>query len=66
MKRTVDPDILFPHDRYGRPPAGWIIETDGSKPFFTEKREVAEKRYKAGSHVTPYHLKMQPSEEDEL
>lgn len=69
MKRNADPDILFPHDRHGRPPVAWIIEVPGPtvhKPWMTVKREVAEKRYKAGDHVTPYHLQSPPSEEDEL
>lgn len=67
MKRNADPDILFPHDRHGRPPVAWVIEnTNGSDPWMTTKREVAEKRYKAGNHVSPYHSKNNPAEEDEL
>lgn len=66
MKRNPDPDILFPHDSKGRPPIAWIIETEGSAPFMTLKREVAEKRYRAGSHVKPYHSVYEPADEDEL
>ncbi len=66
MKRTADPDIIAPHDAHGRPPAGWIIEGSTGGPWMTLKREVAEKHYGAGKHVTPYHLKTPPSEEGEL
>lgn len=53
-----------------RPPIAWIIEP-GAKahltaPYLTLKREVAEKRAKAGDHVTPYQSKNEPAEEDEL
>lgn len=70
MKRNADPDILFPHDVFKRPPIAWIVEPKGkpdmTAPYLTVKREVAEKRYLAGDHVTPYHAKNEPVEEDEL
>lgn len=66
MKRNADPDILFPHDRFGRPPVGWVIESPTTgKVYMTEKREVAEKRYKAQDHVTPYHSKLEPALRDD-
>lgn len=67
MKRNADPDILFPHDRHGRPPKAWLIESPTTgKLFMTEKPDVAEKRYMAQDHVTPYHSQNEPVEEDEL
>lgn len=78
QKRNGDPDILFPHDRHGRPPKAWLIESPTTgKVFMTEKPDVAEKRYMAQDHVTPYHSQNEPDsterqiaaeleEEDEL
>lgn len=68
MKRTADPDILHPHDAKGRPPIAWIVEPKAKdlNPYLTVKTEVAEKRYLAGDHVTPYHQKVEHDDEDEL
>lgn len=53
-----------------RPPIAWIIETKSkttkATPYMTLKPEVAEKRAKAGDHVTPYRSKNEPAEEEEL
>lgn len=69
QKRNADPDILFPHDQHGRPPIAWVIESPtgvNHSVYMTLKRDVAEKRYRVGDHVTPYYSKLEPVEEDEL
>lgn len=60
-KRNADQSIIAPLDQHGRPPIAWLIESPTTgKVYLTEKPEVANKRYLAQDHVTPYHSKNEP------